>query len=76
VSGTDWGPGDVGGGPPGASPEGAAAIDGQRERHDGPRDEHPPPRPGCLRTLLAIALVLVVLGGLWYAFVLAVELLG
>lgn len=76
MSGTDWGPGDVGGGPPGASPESAGAIDGQRERHQGPRDEHPTPRPGCLRTLLAIALVLVALAALWYGFVLVVELLG
>jgi hypothetical protein len=74
VSGSDWGPGDVGGGPPGASPESAGAVDGQRERLQRPRDEHP--RPGCLRTLLAIALVLALLGGLWYAFVLVVELLS
>ena len=76
MSGSDWGPGDVGGGPPGASPESADAIDGRRERDQGPRGEHPPSRPGCLRTLLAIALILIAFAALWYAFVLAVELLG
>lgn len=76
MSGTDWGPGDVGGGPPGASPEGAGAVDGQRERQGEPRDEHPAPRPGCLRTLLAILLTLAALAALWFVFVLVVELLS
>lgn len=76
MSGTDWGPGDVGGGPPGASPESARAIDGRRERDQGPPEEHPAPRPGCLRTLLAIALVLVALAALWYLFGLVVDLLS
>lgn len=73
MSGTDWGPGDVGGGPPGASPEYAGALDAERDHRP---EEHPAPRPGCLRTLLAIALVLVALAALWYGFVLVVELLG
>jgi hypothetical protein len=75
VSGTDWGPGDVGGGPPGASPEGAGALDGRREREKWPA-EHPAPRPGCLRTLIAIVLLLLGLAFAWFLFGLVVDLLG
>lgn len=76
MSGSDWGPGGVGGGPPGASPESARAVDAQRRGQPGPPEEHPAPRPGCLRTLLAIGLVLAVLAGLWFLFTLFVELVG
>ena len=75
MSQTDWG-GDIGGGPPGASPEGAGALIEQRKRRRGPRDDNPEPRPGCLRTLLAIVLVVVALAALWFVFVLVVELLS
>lgn len=75
MSGTDWGPGDVGGGPPGASPEGAGALDGRRERETRP-EEHPAPRPGCLRTLIAIVLLLVGLLAAWILFGFVVDLLG
>ena len=75
MSGTDWGPGDVGGGPAGASPEGIGALDGRRERENRP-EEHPAPRPGCLRTLIAIVLLLVGLAVAWFLFGLVVDLLG
>ena len=71
--GSDWGPGGVGGGPPGASPEYARALDGERDHRP---EEHPAPRPGCLRALLAIALVVGALIALWWIFVLVVELLS
>lgn len=73
--GTDWGPGGVGGGPPGASPESAGALDGQRDRDHRP-EEHPAPRPGCLRTLIAIVLLLAGLALAWYLFGIVVDVLG
>jgi hypothetical protein len=73
--GSDWGPGSVGGGPPGASPESSGALDGRRERDNRP-EEHPAPRPGCLRTLIAIALVLAGLALAWYLFIVLVDVLG
>lgn len=73
--GSDWGPGSVGGGPPGASPESAGALDGQRDR-DNRSEEHPAPRPGCLRALLAIVLVLAGLALAWYLFIVVVDVLG
>ena len=73
--GSDWGSGGVGGGPPGASPEYGGALDGERARDPRP-EEQPSPRPGCLRTLLAIALVIGALVALWWVFVLVVELLS
>ena len=73
--GTDWGPGSVGGGPPGASPESAGALDSQRERDHRP-EEHPQPRPGCLRTLVAIVLLLAGLALAWYLFIVVVDVLG
>jgi len=73
--GSDWGPGAVGGGPPGASPEYGRALNGERERDDRP-EEHPAPRPGCLRALLAIVLLLVALVALWWLFIVVVGLLN
>jgi hypothetical protein len=73
--GSDWGTGAVGGGVPGASPESAGAQDGRRDRDNRP-EEHPAPRPGCLRTLLAIVLVLGGLALAWYLFGIVVDVLG
>lgn len=73
---TDWGPWATGGGPPGASPESASAIDARRERGDGPPEEDPTPRPGCLRTVFAIILVLVGAAVAWYLIGLIIDLLG
>ena len=73
--GSDWGPGAVGGRPPGASPESANALEGQRERNHSP-EEHPAPRPGCLRMLIAILLVLAGLALAWYLFIVVVDVLG
>lgn len=75
MSGSDWGPGDVGGGPPGASPESAGALDGRRDRERGPQD-HPTPRPGCLQTLVAIVALLLALVVAWYLFGVLVDALG
>lgn len=71
----DWGTGAVGGGATGASPESARAIDAARDRGNGPPEEDPTPRPGCLRTLLSIIAVLVGAALLVYLFGLAVDLL-
>jgi hypothetical protein len=65
----------VGGGPPGASPESAGALDGQRDRDNRP-EEHPASRPGCLRTLIAIVLVLAGLALTWYLFGVLVDVLA
>ena len=75
MSGTDWGPGDVGGGPPGASPEYGGALDGQRERERRPQAD-PKPRPGCLQTLVAIILLLIALLVAWYLFGLVTDALA
>lgn len=71
----DWGTGSVGGGATGASPESAEAIDAGRDRRSVPPDEDPTPRPGCLRTVLAIIAVLVGAALLVYLVGLAVDLL-
>ncbi len=69
--GSDWGPGSVGGGPPGASPEYGGALDGEREREHRPED-NPAPRPGCLRALLSIALLVGGLVAPWWVFIFVV----
>jgi hypothetical protein len=69
---TDSGPWSVGGGPAGASPENASALDDRRERGNGPPEEDRKPRPGCLRTLIAIILVLLGLAVAWYLIGLAI----
>ncbi len=64
-----WGSSGGGGvGPQGASPEAARGADALRDYGNGPRDDDPRPRPGCLRTVL---LVLSVLAGLVVLFWLA-----
>lgn len=73
---TDWGPWATGGGPPGASPESANAVDARRERGSRPPDEDPTPRPGCLRTVITILLVLLGAAVLWYLIGLALTLLA
>lgn len=73
---TDWGPGLVGGGTSAASPEAARGADALRERGGGPPDDDPTPRPGCLRTLISIIVVLLGAALLVYLFGLATELLG
>jgi hypothetical protein len=57
-----WGSSGGGGvGTQGASPEAARGADALRERGDGPRDDDPPPRPGCRGSLLLLVGVLIAL---------------
>jgi hypothetical protein len=61
-----WGSSGGGGvSPAPGTPEAAAGADALRPRHTGPRDENPPPRSGCLRTVIvlivALGIVVVVL---------------
>ncbi len=64
-----WGAGGNGGRViPDASPEAARGFESSRGYGNGPRDDDPRPRPGCLRTVL---LVLAVLAGLVVLFWLA-----
>ena len=72
----DSGIGSIGGGTPGASPESARAKDAGRDRGNGPPEEDPEPRPGCLRTLLAIVLVVLGAAVLVYLIGVAINLLS
>lgn len=57
-----WGSSGGGGvGTQGASPEAGRGADAQRDWEKGPRDDDPPPRPGCLRSAVTLAVVLAVL---------------